>query len=184
VSTRRGWLWRCRRIKRASDIQISNHSASLCQTRDNMRRGHTAVPQKDWSMADAQATGTQAVVRNIRIRPMGGLSRARTERADALFATLCRTLAGKMGVILHTLPEETVTWAWVARLSFRSVHHAGDRARPDMVVNLARVRRAAVHGVGASLQWIEVICRKFFVQRKILEQKNELCVGTNSTGPF
>src|SRR5438045_6529439 len=71
-------------------------------------------------MAEAQATGGQAVVRNISdTARWAAVFRAReTERADALFRDpYAERLAGKMGVdIANTLPEgNSHAWAWVAR---------------------------------------------------------------------
>jgi len=64
-------------------------------------------------MTEVQATGTQAVVRNISdTARWAAVFRAREmERADALFRDpYAERLAGKMGVeIANTLPEETVT---------------------------------------------------------------------------
>src|SRR5258706_5614090 len=71
-------------------------------------------------MADAQATRTQAVVRNISdTARWAAVFRAReTERTDALFRDpYAERLAGKMGVdIANTLPEgNSHALAWVAR---------------------------------------------------------------------
>ena len=72
------------------------------------------------AMAEAQATGGQAVVRNISdTARWAAVFRAReTERADAIFRDpYAERLAGKMGVdIANTLPEgNSHAWAWVAR---------------------------------------------------------------------
>ena len=71
-------------------------------------------------MAEAQATGTQQVVRNISdTARWAAVFRAReTERPDALFRDpYAERLAGKMGVdIANTLPEgNSHAWAWIAR---------------------------------------------------------------------
>jgi methyltransferase (TIGR00027 family) len=115
-------------------------------------------------MAEAQATGAHAVVRNISdTARWAAVFRAReTERPDALFRDpYAERLAGKMGVdIANTLPEgNSYAWAWVARTYLFDQFIAQELAQgTDMVLNLtagldARPYRMALP---ASLQWIEV----------------------------
>jgi methyltransferase (TIGR00027 family) len=115
-------------------------------------------------MAEAQATGTQAVVRNISdTARWAAVFRAReTERADAIFRDpYAERLAGKMGVdIANTLPEgNSHAWAWVARtyLFDQFITHEIEQG-VDMVVNLAAGLDARPYRMSlpASLQWIEV----------------------------
>ncbi|PYU59791.1 MAG: SAM-dependent methyltransferase, partial [Acidobacteria bacterium] len=94
-------------------------------------------------MAEAQATGGQAVVRNISdTARWAAVFRAReTERADAIFRDpYAERLAGKMGVdIANTLPEgNSHAWAWVARTYLFDKFVAQEIEQgTDMVVNLA-----------------------------------------------
>ena len=115
-------------------------------------------------MTEAQATATQAVVRNISdTARWAAVFRAReTERADALFRDpYAERLAGKMGVdIANTLPEgNSHAWAWVARtyLFDRFIAQEIEQGT-DMVVNLAAGLDARPYRMSlpASLQWIEV----------------------------
>jgi methyltransferase (TIGR00027 family) len=115
-------------------------------------------------MAEAQATGTQAVVRNISdTARWAAVFRAReTERADAIFRDpYAERLAGKMGVdIANTLPEgNSHAWAWVARTYlFDQFITQEIEQGTDMVVNLAAGLDARPYRMAlpASLQWIEV----------------------------
>jgi methyltransferase (TIGR00027 family) len=115
-------------------------------------------------MAEARATGTQAVVRNISdTARWAAVFRAReTERADAIFRDpYAERLAGKMGVdIANTLPEgNSHAWAWVARTYlFDQFITQEIEQGTDMVVNLAAGLDARPYRMAlpASLQWIEV----------------------------
>jgi methyltransferase (TIGR00027 family) len=115
-------------------------------------------------MAEAQATGTQAVVRNISdTARWAAVFRAReTERADAIFHDpYAERLAGKMGVdIANTLPQgNRHAWAWVARTYlFDQFITQEIEQGTDMVVNLAAGLDARPYRMAlpASLQWIEV----------------------------
>jgi methyltransferase (TIGR00027 family) len=115
-------------------------------------------------MAEAQATGTQAVVRNISdTARWAAVFRAReTERADAIFRDpYAERLAGKMGVdIANTLPEgNRHPWAWVARTYlFDQFITQEIEQGVDMVVNLAAGLDARPYRMPlpSSLQWIEV----------------------------
>jgi methyltransferase (TIGR00027 family) len=115
-------------------------------------------------MAEAQATGTQAVVRNISdTARWAAVFRAReTERADALFRDpYAERLAGQMGVdIANTLPEgNSHAWAWVARTYlFDQFITQEIEQGVDMVVNLAAGLDARPYRMAlpASLQWMEV----------------------------
>ena len=115
-------------------------------------------------MTEAQATATQAVVRNISdTARWAAVFRAReTERADALFRDpYAERLAGKMGVdIANTLPEgNRHAWAWVARTYLFDWFIAQEIEQgTDMVVNLAAGLDARPYRMSlpASLQWIEV----------------------------
>src|ERR1700704_3239726 len=115
-------------------------------------------------MTEAQATATQAVVRNISdTARWAAVFRAReTERADALFRDpYAERLAGKMGVdIANTLPEgNSHAWAWVARTYLfdhfieREIQHG-----VDVVVNLAAGLDARPYRMQlpATLHWIEI----------------------------
>jgi methyltransferase (TIGR00027 family) len=114
-------------------------------------------------MAEAQATGTQAVVRNISdTARWAAVFRAReTERADAIFRDpYAERLAGKMGVdIANTLPEgNSHAWAWVARTYlFDQFITREIEQGADMVVNLAAGLDARPYrmALSPSLQWIE-----------------------------
>jgi methyltransferase (TIGR00027 family) len=114
-------------------------------------------------MAEAQATGTQAVVRNISdTARWAAVFRAReTERADAIFRDpYAERLAGKMGVdIANTLPEgNSHAWAWVARTYlFDQFITREIQQGADMVVNLAAGLDARPYrmALSPSLQWIE-----------------------------
>jgi len=115
-------------------------------------------------MSDAQASGTQATVRNISdTARWAAVFRAReTERADALFRDpYAERLAGKMGVdIANTLPEgNSHAWAWVTRtyLFDQFITQELDQGT-DMVLNLAAGLDARPYRMSlpASLQWIEV----------------------------
>jgi methyltransferase (TIGR00027 family) len=115
-------------------------------------------------MAEAQATSTQAVVRNISdTARWAAVFRAReTERPDALFRDpFAERLAGQMGVdIANTLPEgNSHPWAWVARTYLFDQFIAQELAQgTDMVVNLAAGLDARPYRMAlpSSLQWIEV----------------------------
>jgi methyltransferase (TIGR00027 family) len=115
-------------------------------------------------MAEAQATGKQAVVRNISdTARWAAVFRAReTERADAIFRDpYAERLAGKMGVdIANTLPEgNSHPWAWVARtyLFDRFITQEIEQG-VDMVANLAAGLDARPYRMAlpSSLQWVEV----------------------------
>jgi len=115
-------------------------------------------------MAEVQATGKQAVVRNISdTARWAAVFRAReTERTDALFRDpYAERLAGKMGVdIANTLPEgNSHAWAWVARTYLFDQFIAQEIEQgTDMIVNLAAGLDARPYRMTlpASLQWIEV----------------------------
>jgi len=115
-------------------------------------------------MSDAQATGTQATVRNISdTARWAAVFRAReTERADALFRDpYAERLAGKMGVdIANTLPEgNSHAWAWVTRTYLFDQFITQELEQgTDMVLNLAAGLDARPYRMSlpASLQWIEV----------------------------
>src|SRR6266481_6438093 len=115
-------------------------------------------------MAEAQRTGTQAVVRNISdTARWAAVFRAReTERADAIFRDpYAARLAGQMGVdIANTLPEgNSHAWAWVARTYLFDQFLMQELEQGvDMVVNLAAGLDARPYRMAlpASLQWIEV----------------------------
>jgi methyltransferase (TIGR00027 family) len=115
-------------------------------------------------MAEVQATGTQAVVRNISdTARWAAVFRAReTERTDALFRDpYAERLAGKMGVdIANTLPEgNSHAWAWVARTYLFDQFIAQEIEQgTDMIVNLAAGLDARPYRMPlpASLHWIEV----------------------------
>ncbi len=115
-------------------------------------------------MSDAQATGTQATVRNISdTARWAAVFRAReTERADALFRDpYAARLAGKMGVdIANTLPEgNSHAWAWVTRTYLFDQFITQELEQgTDMVLNLAAGLDARPYRMSlpASLQWIEV----------------------------
>jgi methyltransferase (TIGR00027 family) len=115
-------------------------------------------------MVETQATGTQAVVRNISdTARWAAVFRAReTARADAIFRDpYAQRLAGKKGVdIANTLPEgNSHAWAWVARtyLFDQFITH-GIEQGVDMVVNLAAGLDARPYRMAlpSSFQWIEV----------------------------
>jgi len=135
-------------------------------------------------MADAQATGTQAVVRNISdTARWAAVFRAReTERADALFRDpYAERLAGKMGVdIANTLPEgNSHAWAWVARTYlFDQFITQEIEQGTDMVVNLAAGLDARPYRMAlpASLQWVEVDLPEILsYKEKILEKEKPSC---------
>ncbi len=115
-------------------------------------------------MSDAQASGTQATVRNISdTARWAAVFRAReTERADALFRDpYAERLAGKMGVdIANTLPEgNSHAWAWVTRTYLFDQFITQELEQgTDMVLNLAAGLDARPYRMSlpASLQWIEV----------------------------
>jgi methyltransferase (TIGR00027 family) len=115
-------------------------------------------------MAEAQGTGTQAVVRNISdTARWAAVFRAReTERADAIFRDpYAARLAGQMGVdIANTLPEgNSHAWAWVARTYLFDQFLMQELEQGvDMVVNLAAGLDARPYRMAlpASLRWIEV----------------------------
>src|SRR5229473_1572395 len=115
-------------------------------------------------MAEVQATGTQAVVRNISdTARWAAVFRAReTERTDALFRDpYAERLAGKMGVdIANTLPEgNRHAWAWVARTYLFDQFIAQEiKQGTDMVVNLAAGLDARPYRMALppSFPWIEV----------------------------
>ena len=115
-------------------------------------------------MSDAQATGTQATVRNISdTARWAAVFRAReTERADALFRDpYAERLAGKMGVdIANTLPEgNSHAWAWVTRTYLFDQFITQELEQgTDMVLNLAAGLDARPYRMSlpASLQWMEV----------------------------
>jgi methyltransferase (TIGR00027 family) len=115
-------------------------------------------------MAEAQGTGTQAVVRNISdTARWAAVFRAReTERADAIFRDpYAARLAGQTGVdIANTLPEgNSHAWAWVARTYLFDQFLMQELEQGvDMVVNLAAGLDARPYRMAlpASLQWIEV----------------------------
>ena len=135
-------------------------------------------------MADSQAAGTQAVVRNISdTARWAAVFRAReTERTDALFRDpYAERLAGKMGVdIANTLPEgNSHAWAWVARTYlFDQFITQEIEQGTDMVVNLAAGLDARPYRMAlpASLQWIEVDLPEILsYKEKILEQEKPSC---------
>src|SRR2546425_904878 len=115
-------------------------------------------------MTEAQATGTQATVRNISVTARwAAVFRAReTERADALFRDpYAERLAGKMGVdIANTLPEgNSHAWAWGTRTYLFDQFITQELEQgTDMVLNLAAGLDARPYRMSlpASLQWIEV----------------------------
>jgi methyltransferase (TIGR00027 family) len=115
-------------------------------------------------MTEAQATETQATVRNISdTARWAAVFRAReTERPDALFRDpYAERLAGKLGVdIANTLPEgNSHAWAWVARTYLFDQFITQELQQgTDMVVNLAAGLDARPYRMKlpASLRWIEV----------------------------
>ncbi len=135
-------------------------------------------------MAEAQATGTQAVVRNISdTARWAAVFRAReTERADAIFRDpFAERLAGKMGVdIANTLPQgNSHAWAWVARtyLFDRFITQEIEQGT-DMVVNLAAGLDARPYRMAlpASLQWIEVDLSEILTYKEeILAKEKPSC---------
>lgn len=115
-------------------------------------------------MPEAEATKTQAVVRNISdTARWAAYFRAReTARPDALFRDPCAArLAGQHGVdIANTLPQGTQhAWAWVARTYLFDQFIAQELQQGvDLVVNLAAGLDARPYRMKlpAALQWIEV----------------------------
>lgn len=136
-------------------------------------------------MADAQATGAQATVRNISdTARWAAVFRAReSERADAIFRDpYAERLAGTMGVdIANTLPEgNSHAWAWVAR-TYLFDHFIAQELNQgaDMVVNLAAGLDARPYRMSlpSSLQWIEVDLPEILVYKeKILENEKPACL--------
>ncbi len=135
-------------------------------------------------MADAQAKGTHAVVRNISdTARWAAVFRAReTERADALFRDpYAERLAGKMGVdIANTLPEgNSHAWAWVARTYLFDWFIAQEIEQgTDMVVNLAAGldTRPYRMSLPASLKWIEVDLPEILTYKEgILANEKPVC---------
>jgi methyltransferase (TIGR00027 family) len=136
-------------------------------------------------MAEAQATGTQQVVRNISdTARWAAVFRAReTERADALFRDpYAERLAGKIGVdIANTLAEgNSHAWAWVARTYLFDQFIAREIEQgTDMVVNLAAGLDARPYRMvlPASLQWIEVDLPEILAYKEgILANEKPACV--------
>ena len=136
-------------------------------------------------MADAQATGAQATVRNISdTARWAAVFRAReSERADAIFRDpYAERLAGTVGVdIANTLPEgNSHAWAWVAR-TYLFDHFIAQELNQgtDMVVNLAAGLDARPYRMSlpSSLQWIEVDLPEILAYKeKILENEKPACV--------
>jgi methyltransferase (TIGR00027 family) len=136
-------------------------------------------------MAEAQATGTQQVVRNISdTARWAAVFRAReTERADALFRDpYAERLAGKIGVdIANTLAEgNSHAWAWVARTYLFDQFIAREIEQgTDLVVNLAAGLDARPYRMvlPASLQWIEVDLPEILAYKEgILANEKPACV--------
>src|SRR5713226_9174507 len=135
-------------------------------------------------MAEVQATGTQAVVRNISdTARWAAVFRAReTERADAIIRDpYAERLAGKMGVdIANTLPEGNKhAWAWVARTYLFDQFIAQEIEQgTDMVVSLAAGLDARPYRMvlPASLQWIEVDLPEILTYKEeILSGQKPVC---------
>ena len=135
-------------------------------------------------MAGAQATGTQATVRNISdTARWAAVFRAReTERADAIFRDpYAERLAGTMGVdIANTLPEgNSHAWAWVARTYLFDYFITQELNQgTDMVLNLAAGLDARPYRMSlpSSLQWIEVDLPEILAYKeKILENEKPAC---------
>jgi methyltransferase (TIGR00027 family) len=136
-------------------------------------------------MAEAQAMGTQQVVRNISdTARWAAVFRAReTERADALFRDpYAERLAGKIGVdIANTLAEgNSHAWAWVARTYLFDQFIAREIEQgTDLVVNLAAGLDARPYRMvlPASLQWIEVDLPEILAYKEgILANEKPACV--------
>jgi len=115
-------------------------------------------------MAEAQATGTPSVVRNISdtARWAAYFRAQETARPDALFRDpFAERLAGQQGVdIANTLPEGNKhAWAWVARTYLFDQFILRELPEgTDMVVNLAAGLDGRPYRMNlpSSLQWIEV----------------------------
>ena len=169
-----------------SDFPIHN-DLTLAKLGIILRAGHTPVvlAMRTNAMAEAQATGGQAVVRNISdTARWAAVFRAReTERADAIFRDpYAERLAGKMGVdIANTLPEgNSHAWAWVARTYLFDKFVAQEIEQgTDMVVNLAAGLDARPYRMAlpASLQWIEVDLPEILTYKEgILANEKPVCV--------
>jgi methyltransferase (TIGR00027 family) len=136
-------------------------------------------------MAEAQATGTQQVVRNISdTARWAAVFRAReTERPDALFRDpYAERLAGKMGVdIANTLPEgNSHAWAWIARTYLFDQFIGRELEQSvDMVVNLAAGLDARPYRMALppSLQWVEVDLPEILAYKEeILAKEKPSCM--------
>jgi methyltransferase (TIGR00027 family) len=136
-------------------------------------------------MAEAQTTGTRAVIRNISdTARWAAVFRAReTERPDAIFRdAFAERLAGKIGVdIANTLPEgNSHAWAWVARTYlFDQFITQEIEQGANMVVNLAAGLDARPYRMAlpASLQWVEVDLPEILTYKEgILANEKPRCV--------